>query len=912
MNEVPITVAPPLSLAPGSLLGTHEIVGLLGAGGMGEVYRARDTRLNRLVAIKVLPEVYASDPDRVARFHREAQAVAALNHPNIATIYDVAEAGSTKFLVLELIEGETLADRVRRGAVPVEEALVIIKQVLEALEAAHERGICHRDLKPANIKQTPEGVIKVLDFGLAKFMQSSKASSQVANSPTLSVAGTYPGVILGTAGYMSPEQAKGHEADHRSDLFGVGCILYELLTGRQAFEGETASEILAGVLKSDVEMSRLPPRLNPRLTELLRRCLEKSPRKRWHAAADVRVEVESLMGRGTVVEEAKAAGPQPMWRRAAPIVGALLAGGTIAGAAVWMLKPEVPQPIARFAIEIPEGQIFSGPGRKLVAVSPDASQIVYAANNRLYLRALSGLEFVEIAGSSPGGVSLNPVFSPDGESIAFWTQSDATIRRIARGGGAPITVCKCGTAPYGMQWTKEGLVFGQFPGGIMRVSLQGGVPEVIAVAEAGEVASQPQMLPDGKAVVFAVRKEAEDWDAARIVVQELGGSRATLVDGGADPRVLPSGHLVFARAGTLLAVPFDASNRKLLGVPVPIIEGIRRGAQAPTGPTTGVAHFDYSANGVMVYVPGPVAGPRDDQSGTDLALFDFNGAVRVLGLPRRAYRSPRASRDGKLLTFYLEDDKDASVWTYEIDAARAAQRLTFDGRNRYPVWSSDGRSVFFQSDRDGSRAIFRQLADGSGAAQRLSTPEAGAEHIPHAASSDGMHVLFSSFKDKQWTLSVLDLRDRRVTAFGNVRSAERTDGTFSPDGKWIAYQLPGVPLQVFVQPFPATGSKYLAGVGGHPYWTVKGDAILVNAGPNTSLRIPFSASPRVAFGDAGPFTRVGRVESNPVAFPRNSDPMPNGTHFIGVATESVSGGDKLQLNVVVNWFAEVLQRVPRK
>ena len=313
-----------LGLSPGFILGSHEIVGLLGAGGMGEVYRARDTKLNRQVAIKILPEAYAADPDRVARFHREAQAVAALNHPNIAGIHDLAESGGTKYLVLELIEGDTLADRLRRGPVPAEEALSIIKQVLEALEAAHEKGICHRDLKPANIKLTPDGVVKVLDFGLAKFMQSSSSAPNMTHSPTLSVAGTYPGVILGTAGYMSPEQAKGYEADQRSDSFSVGCILYELLSGRQAFEGETASEILAGVLKSEADFTALPPRLNPRLVELLRRCLEKNPKKRWHAAADVRVEVEALIDKATVVEVAGvAATPRPWWRRALPVAAGL-------------------------------------------------------------------------------------------------------------------------------------------------------------------------------------------------------------------------------------------------------------------------------------------------------------------------------------------------------------------------------------------------------------------------------------------------------------------------------------------------------------------------------------------------------------------------------------------------------------
>src|SRR5688572_22638925 len=304
---------------------------------MGEVYLAQDTKLNRRVAIKVLPEAYASDPERISRFHREAQAVAALNHPAIAGIYDLAEADGTRFLVLELIEGETLADRLKRGPMPVEEALKIAKQILEALEIAHEKGICHRDLKPANVKLTPDGTVKVLDFGLAKFLIGPTTAGNLTHSPTLSLAGTYPGLILGTAGYMSPEQAKGLEADQRSDIFSFGCILYELLTGRQAFEGETASEILASVLKTEPDFARLPPRLHPRIIELLRRCLEKNPKNRWHSIADVRVELDGILTRRAFTDEASAV-RQPLWRRALPLLTAAVVGAVLATLGWWTVS----------------------------------------------------------------------------------------------------------------------------------------------------------------------------------------------------------------------------------------------------------------------------------------------------------------------------------------------------------------------------------------------------------------------------------------------------------------------------------------------------------------------------------------------------------------------------------------------
>ena len=880
---------------------------------MGEVYRALDTKLNRQVAIKVLPEAYASDPDRVARFHREAQAIAALNHPNIASIYDLAESGSTKYLVLELIEGETLADRLRRGPVPPEDALLIIRQVLEALEVAHERGICHRDLKPANIKITNDGVVKVLDFGLAKFMQTPGAQPLLTNSPTLSVAGTYPGVILGTAGYMSPEQAKGYEADHRSDLFSVGCILYELLSGHQAFEGETASEILAGVLKSDVDFSRLPPRLNPRLIDVLKRCLEKTPKKRWHAAADVRVEVESVIGRAAVVADpSRPADPRPWWRRAAPVAVALVVGALLAAPAAWLLKPDPPGPLARFDVPLPEGHSLTGAGRNLVGVSPNGEQIVYTANNRLYIRSLSELVPREIDGTSLGTVSLSPVFSPDGENIAFWSQSDNTIKRIARSGGAPVTVCAAPSV-WGMTWTDHGILFGQAGKAVMLVSPNGGTATQLAEAGDGEIIASPFLFPAGDALLFAVRNEAQSWESANIVVQEVrGGRRTILIEGGADPRLLPTGHLVFARSGSLLAVRLDMRNRRLVGGPVPVIEGIRRGAQSPTGPT-GVAHFSYSNDGVLVYLPGPSTASGESSSQYDLAIFDAKGIVKPLGLPPREYRAPRVSPDGRFVAFFLEDEREAAVWTHEIAGERAPLRLTFGGKNRHPVWSGDGRWVIFQSDRDGDLAIFRQLADNSGEAQRLTKPETDVEHIPLSSSPDGAHLLFATVKGRSdWSLAVLAMADHRIRPFSTIRSLERTDGAFSPDGKFVAYQVrePGSPRRVFVEPFPTTGSKYLIGEGGHPYWSGK-EAIILNAGPSISRRIPFLVKPRVGVGSGEQISRAGRVETNPATQQRNVDALPNGRLF-GVAGVS-SAATTLpvaEIRVVLNWFEEVRQRVP--
>jgi Tol biopolymer transport system component len=889
-----------VSLNTGSRLGPHEIIGLLGAGGMGEVYLAQDTKLNRRVAIKVLPEAHSSDPERISRFHREAQAVAALNHPAIAGIYDLAEADGIRYLVLELIEGETLADRIRRGPVPVEEALKIGKQILEALEIAHEKGICHRDLKPANVKLTPDGSVKVLDFGLAKFLIGPTAAGNLTHSPTLSLAGTYPGLILGTAGYMSPEQAKGLEADQRSDIFSFGCILYELLTGRQAFEGETASEILASVLKSEADLTVLPPKLNPRLVEMLRRCLEKNPKKRWHAAGDVRVEIESVMGRAVVDEPpATAAGTRPLWQRALAATAFTLVGALLAGYAAWTFKPEPSRSVTRFMVPLPESQAFTNTGRQLLALSPDGANLVYVANNRLFLRSMSGLEAREIAGTVvPQGI-LNPVFSPDGQSIVFHSVADRALKRISVNGGAAITICPV-EALWGLSWEEEGIFFGQMEKGILRVSPNGGTPEVVAAAGKNEVIAFPQMLPGSRALLYTIRRGPVIVDGAEIVVQPINGSQPKIIiKGGSDARYLPTGHVVYAVQGVLFAVPFDVARLEVTGGPVPIIEGLRRGA--------GMAQFVFSRTGSLAYVPGPVT--TGTAATSDLALFDFKGGNQPLKLPAGPYRAPRVSRDGKMIAFESEDDTAANIMIYQVAGGTAVQRFTFGGKNRAPVWSPDSEWIAFQSDREGDVAIFQQRADGSGTAERLTKPEPDTSHIPQSWSPDGAHLLFSVQKGPQYTLWILTLKDRRISPYSNVTARE---AVFSPDGRWVAYHVsqPGNNT-TFVEPFPATGAKYqFPTPGGHPFWSPKGDAIVVNTSPTTSSVAAVTTTPRFGFGPPQPFPRVGRQETNPLTGRRMVDMMPDGEHVLGVLLPgTVTTQEQSGIHVVLNWFDEVRQRV---
>jgi serine/threonine-protein kinase len=482
----------------GSRLAHYEITSHLGSGGMGEVYQARDVKLGRNVAVKVLPQAFAGDSERVARFEREAKILASLNHPNIASLYGLEEADGRHLLVMELVDGDSLAAPIAHGPIAVAQALDLAQQIAEALEAAHEKGIVHRDLKPANVKIASDGKIKVLDFGLAKAMEKAPAAVNVSLSPTLTAVATQNGVILGTAAYMSPEQARGDETDARSDCFSFGCVLFEMLSGRQAFQGRTSSDILASVLAREPDFSVLPSSLHPRLVTLLRRALDKNPRRRWQSMGDVRLEIEAIRSGGVVIET-HTQPVKPFWKRALPLVGTAILGGAITGAAVWSLRPEAPTTRTRFSIAAadPNGNIND------VAISPDGSQIVYAMNKRLYLRPLSQPEARPIPGSDVrGGLAAYPDFSPDGRWIVYMDAAsfeDVIVKKIPPSGGTPDTIYR-GPFPGGLNWGEGGIVFWG-TGGLMRVSPNGGEPErLLAYNNDIRNVGRPEVLPGGEVV----------------------------------------------------------------------------------------------------------------------------------------------------------------------------------------------------------------------------------------------------------------------------------------------------------------------------------------------------------------------------------------------------------------------------
>ena len=893
----------------GTRLAHYEITAHLGSGGMGDVYQATDTKLGRSVAIKLLPAAFASDPDRLTRFRREAQALAALNHLNIAQIYGIEDSGGTSCIVMELVDGETLQARILRGPIAMTEALAIARQIAEALEAAHEKGVIHRDLKPGNI-MLADGKVKVLDFGLAKAYDTQSASADLSLSPTLTnMAATSAGVILGTAAYMSPEQAKGRDVDRRTDIFAFGCVLYEMLTAKKAFDGEDVTDILGAVLRVEPDWNQLPDGLPPGVRRLLRLCLEKNPKNRRSDATDIRLDLDHLLNEPATAAPAALEIPKrPMWARAVPVASALVIGGILSGVAVWALRPAAAAgAVTRFSVTLPEGQTFSNTGRRFVAVSPDGSAMVYVANQRLYLRQFSELEARPIPGTETWTNVVHPVFSPDGRSLAFWAASDRTLKKIAVSGGAAVTLCSADNV-FGMSWGEGGIAFGQGAGGISTVSENGGKPELIVSVKDNEAAHGPQVLPGGKAILYTLRSAADsDWDKAKIFVQSLepGSARQLLVDGGREARFVSTGHIVYAYQGVLFAVPFDVNTLKVTGGPTPVVEGVRN-----SGVTTGASQFSVAGNGTLIFVPGPVSGGSSGALRT-LAFRDRSGnEIERLKVPPRSYLFPRVSPDGTRVAVSTDDDKP-DVWIIDPTGASAPRQLTLGGNSRVPVWSADGLRVAFRSNREGDDSIWWQKADGTGTAERLTKAETGTVHAPNSWSPDGKYLAYTVVRGgSDVAVWILSLEDKKATLFAE----QSRNSAFSPDGQWLAYQSSEAGQnQIFVQPFPATGAKYPVVPGGHPFWSHDGGELFYNPAAQQIGVVRINTRPTFSFGEPSVFSTAGLVSRNPSGFPRVWDVAPDRKRLIGVTevTESATSGEAAtqQIEVVLNWFTDLRARV---
>ena len=893
-----------MALKAGTKLGVYEVTAQIGAGGMGEVYRARDTSLDRDVAIKVLPDAFATDTERLARFEREAKVLASLNHPNIAAIYGLEKSGETPALVLELVEGPTLQDRIAKGPIPLDEALPIARQIAEALEAAHEQGIIHRDLKPANVKVKDDGTVKVLDFGLAKALQPDLSDLDAANSPTMTMtaAATKMGVIMGTAAYMAPEQAKGRQVDKRVDIWAFGVVLYEMLTGRQAFGGTDISETLASVLKTDLNLDGLPADTPRALRRALSRCIQKDRSHRSRDIGDVRLDLdEALAAPVEETVEAAAIAQPALWQRPMSVAAIVLAAIVVTALAVWTLTRPAPAPVTRMSIVLPRTQVLTSTGRRGVAISPMGTHVVYVANRQLYLRALDELEAQPLTGTEASN-ARTPFFSPDGQWIGFF--SGRVLKKVALSGGAAVTLTEA-DSPYGASWgADDTILFGQGGQGILRVAGAGGTPDVLVSVESPNLAHQPQMLPGGEAVLYTLGGFGL-WDAAQIVVEQVAtGERTVLVEGGSDARYLPTGHLVYALGGTLLAVPFDVDRLMVTGGPVPLVEGVSR---ARAG-TTGAAHADIARTGALVYLPSGATGGVV----RTLVWVDRDGIEEALGAPPRAYALPRLSPDGTRVALDVGDDED-DVWVWDL-TRETLTRLTFAAeRDGYPVWTPDGQRVVFESHRAGEGNLFAKSADGTGAVEHLT--ESPTHQSPLSMSPDGEWIVFEDGIGDRSSLALLPSNGESSWELLLESGFNERNGEISPDGQWLAYQTNASGQdEIYVQPFPDVdaGRWQISTTGGtRPLWGPDGRELfyMTEAGVmGVTVETDAGFEPGTpGLVVEGFYFREARG--------RTYDIAPDGQRFLMIKEGATVDADDpfaglTQIVVVQNWHQELLERVP--
>ena len=880
-----------MSLAAGARLGHYEIRELVGTGGMGEVYRARDAKLNRDVALKTLPALVATDPDRLARFKREAQVLASLNHTNIAAIHGFEESDGVHALVLELVDGPTLADRIDQGALPLDETLPIAAQIAHALEAAHARGIVHRDLKPANIKVRADGAVKVLDFGLAKALAADGAPSDTSGSPTItSPALTRLGVILGTAAYMSPEQARGKEADRRSDIWAFGCVLYEMLTGRRAFEGSEVSDTLASILKSDPDWTALDPDTPPGLRRVLRRCLAKDPRRRFHDIADLRLELEDLAAPDAATNTARARPAHRLRERIAwGLVVVLLLLLAALGAYV-ALKPPPAVQLTRFQVYPPPGkglrtQLFTAGDAE---VAPDGTRLAFSAGDRtgksqLWIRRFDAFDALPLTGTE--GASM-PFWSPDSRHIAFFVAGK--LRSVDAAGGSPRTICDVQSLTRGGTWgANDDIVFAS--GGVSRlyrVPAVGGraVPLSMGSGPTPAEPAWPEFLPDGRTFLF--------WSRDAI---EGAGLYAVSLDAGATPKRLltsdtrgaydPAGFLLFTRSGVLLRQRFDATRLVVSGDPAPVVEGVS------TLPVIGGALFSVSANGVLAFLPG-------HQTSQFVWVDRAGNVLETIGEPG-AYRYPHLSPDGQRLTYV---SGDGNVWILDLKR-RISSQFTTGGTAVAPVWSNDGQTIFYRKspDKNIPGGFYEKSASGA-TAEKLFFE--GRLNGPSQVSRDGRWLLYFSAPEGESVqdVFVLPMSGERKPQPVVQSPFVDVEPQLSPDGGFVAYvsNQTGGRLEVFVEPFPRTGQRWQISSGGgrQPLWRQDGKELyFVSDVDRKFYAVAIRQGPKFDFE---PAQFLFEMRANVSATRNSYIPSPDGRRFL---VNQLLDTDLPPIHVIRNWTA---------
>ena len=925
----------------GRRFGPYTVLAPIGSGGMGEVYRARDEKLGRQVAMKLLPSHFASDPDRRARLESEARILAALNHPHISAIYGVEEVEGCPALVLEFVEGETLAERLATSPLPLAQALAIARQIAEALEAAHERGIIHRDLKPANIKITPDGVVKVLDFGLAKFgagvpLLPGESDAQSAATPARAAPDTRAGLILGTLAYMSPEQAGGRAADTRSDLWAFGIVLLEMLTSRPAFTGETETEMLESVLHGEPDVTGLPAETPAPICTLLRRCLEKDRTRRLDSAAVARFEIDDAIASpaGEPVPSPRAS------RRITPLaIAALASGAVLTALAVWTVmpfRPQGPLPPTRFAIVTPPGQPLNVDSNdRDLALSPDGRHLVYRFGGTstnggfLMVRAIDQLDARPLADITN---AYSPFFSPDSRWIGFF--ENAELKKVPVAGGPVITLGPVMGRSLGASWADDNtIVFAtDDPGtGLWRLSADGGEPEVLTKPDAAQRESDhafPSVLPGGRGVLFTITAMGRADNAQVAVLDLRTGRREMLVRGGGQAEYIePStgsllasvagsargGYLIYAAPGTLRAIRFDPVRLEVLGDPVTVVQDVLTKA-------SGGANYAVSRPGTLVYIPGAAA----ETPIRSLVWVDRKGYEEPIATPLRAYGPPRLSPDGTRVATSIEDQGNIEVWIWDL-ARETLRRLTFSpGVDAMPMWTPDGRRIIYMSARSGVPNIYSQAVDGSGVGgstvDRLTTSTNS--QWPTSITRDGTRLFgFENAPKIAREIILVHLTDPTRPAVNPSRAQPPVEGLFrgnfaeiSPDGRYLAYQSDeSGRMEVHVRPFPQVDSdRWQISIGGgtRPAWARNGRELfyLDESGALTVVPVRTSGTTFIAGHPAKMFD-TAYVEPNPA---RHYDVSSDGQRFLMVKDRAARDPNATPANMVVveHWLEELKTRVP--
>ena len=892
-----------MALTVGSRLGHYDVTALIGEGGMGQVYQATDTKLNRQVALKILPEAFATDPDRLARFQREAQVLASLNHPGIAAIYGLEESGDTRALVLELVEGPTLADRIAQGSIPVDEALPIAKQIAEALEAAHEAGVIHRDLKPANIKVREDGTVKVLDFGLAKAFQPDASDPGLSQSPTISLtaAATQMGVVLGTVAYMAPEQAKGKTVGKQADVWALGAVVYETLTGQKPFPGDDVSDVLATVLKTDPDWDALPTETPTPVRRMLRRCLKKERRERFHDAADARLEIEDALS----ATRDPAIGPvESGWsvRRWTLLGMAALLLVVLTSAVVLTLRRDGPSPRVqsrRFSVVVPPSDAVIG-GSPL-AFSPAGDTLVYSARrngvDQIFHRSMNQLEVLPIAGTEGGRV---PFVSPNGESVGFFDNAARLIKRVPLSGGAPITIASLEGGAVSADWgVDDTIVFsvtGPGPQVIWRVSAGSGEPEAFSRLRDGERAHfLPVFSPDAESVLYQVETESGD----RMIVHQrvLTGERTDVMLG-AKPVFATSGHVVVGRDNALWGVAFDHATGQAIGEPVRVLDSVSANA-------AGLTRFALAGDGTLAYVPiGGVAGEMV-AARNRLVWVDREGQRTTV--PESwdeshwdNHVSPRLTSDGRLVAVVIDDQ----IWIIDVERGTRT-RLTNEGLNSGPVWSPSGDRVAFAH-----RSVASQ---GWHIAWRSIDATRGGEWMndgsrePMAWSPNGLSIVYRERGDI-WTQTLeSEPSIARLTETPNVESA----AVISPDGRWMAYvSRESGRFEVYARSMSGAAAAIAVSRDGgtEPVWSPMGDELLYRSGTQV-VAVPVSLEPTLSLGPQRELFQ-GAFALQPIGLntSANFSVSPQSDRLLMVENDPT--GASGQIHVVLNWLQELQERVP--